>query len=185
MQILITPEDIIKRCLWLEYKRFCLKEKSEEDILQIMDENKPVVIKENDAYVIGLLKIVETPNVVHRFKEHMNDILKIKSNIFNNKLYIIRSSIIKEIFTFPMRFPDNFKPSFEYKNGIEEMKIFVDKIYNEVNKLPTFSFQNQDKTYVYLSSNSVKSLIDEKKEKNKENYDNKIEDKFNDDEVDD
>jgi hypothetical protein len=91
MQILITPDDIIKRCLWSEYKRFCLKEKNEDEIKKLIEENNPILLKEEDAYVIGLLKVVETPNIVHRFKEHMYDVLKIKSNIFNNKLYKIRS----------------------------------------------------------------------------------------------
>ena len=142
MQILITPEDVIRRCLWLEYKRFCLKDKEDEEIKKIIEENKPVVIKEDDAYVIGLLKVVETPNLVHRLKEYMNEILKTKSNIFNNKLYIIKSVATKEISTFVMRFPDEFKAPFEYKKGIADLKIFSNKIYAEVDKLQTQTFPN-------------------------------------------
>ena len=41
MQIIITPEDIIKRCLWLEYKRFCLKDKDDGETKKIIEENKP------------------------------------------------------------------------------------------------------------------------------------------------
>lgn len=162
MQILITPEDIIKRCLWSDYKRFCLKGKSEDNILIIIEENKPIILKEEDAYVIGLLKIVETPNLVHRLKENMDEMLKIRSNIFNNKLYIIKSVALKEINQFVLRFPPTFKPSFEYKKGIEDLKIFSEKIYNEVDKLPTQLFQNGDKTYTYVSSNNVKDIVDEK-----------------------
>lgn len=168
MQILITPEDIIRRCLWLEYKRFCLRDKAEDEIKVLIEENKPTIIKEEDAYVIGLLKVVDTPNIVHRFKEHMNDILKIRSNIFNNKLYIIKSVVIKEISGFKQRFPDGFKPTFEYKNGIEELFLFVDKVLIEAEKLSVYSFQNQDKIYTYFSSNSVKDIIDEKDKDKKE-----------------
>lgn len=168
MNILITMDDIIKRCLWSEYKRFCLKDKSEEEIKKIIEENSPTVIKEEDAYVIGLLKVVDTPNIVHRFKEHMNEILKIKSNIFNNKLFIIKSVVLKEISSFKMRFPDEYKAPFEYKNGIEELKIFTDKVFNEVDKIPTQAFQNQDRTYTYVSSNAVKDIVDEKDKDKKE-----------------
>ena len=169
MQILITPEDIIRRCLWLDYKRFCLKEKNEEEIKRIIEENKPVALKEEDAYVIGLLKIVETPNLVHRLKEHMDEVLKIRSNIFNNKLYIIKSVALKEIGQFVQRFPEGFKAPFEYKKGIEDLKVFSEKIYIDVDKLPTQNYQNGDKTYTYISSNSVKDIVDEKnKEKDKD-----------------
>ena len=169
MQILITPEDIIRRCLWLDYKRFCLKDKNEEEIKKIIEENKPVVVKEEDAYVIGLLKVVETPNLVHRLKEHMGDILKIRSNIFNNKLFIIKSVALKEISQFVQRFPEGFKAPFEYKKGIVDVKEFSERIYLEVDKLPTSAYQNGDKTYTYISSNSVKNIVDEKdKEKEKD-----------------
>lgn len=168
MQILITPDDIIKRCLWLEYKRFCLKEKSEDEIKKLIEENKPTIIKEEDAYVVGLLKVVDTPNIVHRFKEHMYEVLKIKSNIFNNKLFIIKSVVLKEISSFKTRFPEGYKAPFEYKNGIEELNVFVDKIYVEVDKLPTHAFQNQDRIYTYVSSNSVKDIVEEKDKEKKE-----------------
>ena len=162
MQILITPDDIIKRCLWSDYKRFCLRDKTNEEINKIIEDDSVVVLSEDDAYVIGLLKIVETPNLTHRFKDHIDDILKIRSTIYNNKLYIIRSVIIKEISSFKERFPDNFKASFEYKAGIEELKTFSNRILDEAEKLPTHNFQNQDRIYTYVSSNQVKNLIDEK-----------------------
>jgi hypothetical protein len=80
---------------------------------------------------------------------------------------------LKEISSFKHRFPESFKAPFEYKSGIEELKIFSDKIYVDVDKLPTQTYQNQDKTYTYVSSNSIKDLIDEKdkdkKDKEKEN----------------
>ena len=36
MIITLTPEDIIKRCLWLEFKKFVLKNKTEKEIEQIV-----------------------------------------------------------------------------------------------------------------------------------------------------
>ena len=176
MQILITTEDIIRRCLWLDYKRFCLEKsgkKSEDELRKIIEENKPIVLNEEDAFVIGLLKVVDTPNLVHRFKFHMGEVLKDRSNIFNNKLFIIKSVALKEIGQFIQRFPDGFKAPFEYKKGIEEVKIFSAKVYSDVDKLPTSTFQNGDRTYTYISSNSVKDKVYPKKEKDNKEDDDK------------
>ena len=106
MQILVTPSDLIKRCLWLEYQRYFLtdqdlttgkrKLKSKDEITRIIQEDKPMVLKEDDAFVIGLLKVVETPNVVHRFKDHIEEYLTIKSIITNNRLWILKSIISRK-----------------------------------------------------------------------------------------
>ena len=41
MIITIKPDDIIKRCLWSDYKKFVLKGKTEEEILELyQDERK-------------------------------------------------------------------------------------------------------------------------------------------------
>ena len=179
MQILITPEDIIRRCLFLEYKRFCLEKsgkKSEDELRKIIEENKPTVLNEEDAFVIGLLKVVDTPNLVHRFKFHMGEVLKDRSNIFNNKLFIIKSVALKEIGQFIQRFPNEYKAPFEYKKGIEEVKTFSAKVYSDVDKLPTSTFQNPggDRTYTYISSNSVKDIVFPKKEKENKEDEEKI-----------
>jgi len=163
MNIMITPEDIIKRCLWTDYRRFCLKDKTTIEINYIIENNSPVILSEEDAYVIGLLKIIETPNLMHRFKEHIGEVLKIKSSIYNNKLYIVKSIIIKEISSFKDRFPEKFKAPFEYKTGIDDLIVLSNKILDEVEKLQIYSFQNQNKIYTYVSSNQVKNLIDDKK----------------------
>ena len=67
MQIIISPNDIIQRCLWDKYKKFCLHEKDEKEIEKIIESNKPVSLNENDAYVIGLLKVIETDNLRRDF----------------------------------------------------------------------------------------------------------------------
>ena len=168
MQILVTPSDIIKRCLWLEYKRFCLKEKKEEELKNLVLDDKPIMLKEDDAYVIGLLKVVETPNLVHRFKDHTEEFLKIRSTIMNNKLYIRSSDILKDILGFKECFPEYFNPSFEYKKGIDDLRNFIDKFYPEVEKLPITKIANKEgKLIDHYPSNSVRNLLYPKsKEKN-------------------
>lgn len=160
MIITIKPEDIIKRGLWLEYKRFVLKDKTEEEIVDHVVKNEPSVISEEDAYVIGLLKIIETDNIVHRFNQHILESLQIKSNIFDDGLYINKNLITREIVTYKNRFPSYYNPPINYKKGIEELVQYVDKIREKLEKLEVFPFSSKDKTYDFYNSNQVKKILD-------------------------
>ena len=77
MNIVATPDDILRRCLFSDFKRFVLKDKSEAEIQLLVKENKPISLSENDAYAIGLLKVIETDNLIHRFMVHMKEIINI------------------------------------------------------------------------------------------------------------
>jgi len=159
MIITIQPSGIIKRCLWNEYKRFCLVGKTEEEINKFIEEDKPFIITEEDSYVIGLLKVVETDNLVHRFKIYIEDILKVRSNLFDNKLYINRNVILNEVKNFKNRFPAAFKPSFEYNLAIDELNKKIDSVYKGLEELEVHTKYLNDKTYNFVLSNDVKSLI--------------------------
>lgn len=156
----MNPSDIIKRCLWLEYKRFCLKDKKEDEIKTLILDDKPIMLKEEDAFVIGLLKVVETPNLVHRFKDHIEEFLKIRSTIVNNRLYVRSLDILKEVSTFKDCFPEYFNPPFEYKKGIDDLKNFIDKLYPEIEKIQITKIPNKEgKMIDHFSSNLVKNLL--------------------------
>lgn len=159
MQILITPEDIIKRCLWTKYKRFVLKDLKKNDIINIIKENKIVSISENDAYVIGLLKTIETNDLVHRFNLHIEDFIKIKSTINNDKVIINKSSLLKEIIEFKDMFPEEYEPDIEYKNSIDIMKKYVIECYKKIDKFDVIKIQMNDKIFTYVLSNDVQKLI--------------------------
>ncbi len=97
MQIIVTIEEIIKKLLFNKYKKFCLKGKTEEEINKIIKANKPISLSENDAYVIGLLKVVETEKLTHQFNLYIEDFIKIKSTINNDKVIINKSSILTPV----------------------------------------------------------------------------------------
>jgi len=160
MIITVQPSDIIKRCLWNEYKRFCLGGKSKDEIDLFIIEDKPFIISEDDAYVIGLLKVVETDNLVHRFKIYIEDLLNARSNLFDNKLFINKNTIMYDVLDFKNRFPISFKaPNFEYKSSIDELNQKIDEVYEELTKLKVYTKIIKDKTYNFVLSNSVKSLL--------------------------
>lgn len=159
MILTVQPSDLIKRCLWSEYKKYSLIEKSEEEINKIIIEDQPFVISEEDAYVIGLLKVVETDNLVHRFKLHIEDLLKVRSNLFDNKLYINRNIILGEVKSFKYRFPDSFKPNFVYRKSIDELFEYIDNVYTKLENLKTYPKIINEKNYVFLLSNDVKNIV--------------------------
>ena len=77
MQIKVSPEDLIKRCVWDHYVYYVLG--SDKNAEQLLKENKEFEISERDALVIGLLKVIETSNLIHKFNTYVVEFLTNKS----------------------------------------------------------------------------------------------------------
>jgi NAD(P)H-hydrate epimerase len=78
MIIKIHPEDIIKRCLWDHYVYYILGG-SDKEAEKILKENAEIEVSEKDALVIGLLKVIETDNLIHKFNGYVMELLTNKS----------------------------------------------------------------------------------------------------------
>jgi len=160
MKIVLLPEDLIKRCLYSKYKKFVLKDMPKEDIDKWIIENKPLEISENDAFVIGLLKVIETDNLTHRFNLFIDDFLKIKSTIYENKVMINKSSLLKEILEFKDMFPEAYKPGAYYQEEINKMKKYVVDVYEQVDNFETTLITMRDnKVFTFVTSSDVQKLI--------------------------
>lgn len=159
MQIIVTPNDIIQRCLWDKYAKFCLNDKNKEEINKIISNNKPISLSENDAYVIGLLKIIETDNLVHRFNEDIIESLQIKSNIIDDQLYIKKTVILKQIDEYLNKFPDAYEPPISYTQALEDLKVYVKDVRNKVSKLEITTKKRHDITISYYNSKQVKKCL--------------------------
>ena len=159
MQIIVTPNDIIQRCLWDKYKKFIVYEKTEEEVKKIVDENKPFSLSEEDAYAIGLLRIIETDNLVHRFNENILDVLQIKSNIIKDELYINKTTITREISTYMNKFPEYYKAPFNYKQAIEELKKYIEDVENKIATLEIINVKNKDKMFAYFRSKDIRKCL--------------------------
>jgi hypothetical protein len=156
----MTPNDIIERCLWDKYKRFVLYDLTETEVKTLVEENLPVSLSEEDAFAIGLLKVIETDNLIHRFNENMLEILQVKSNIINDELFINKTSVLKEISSYLNKFPEYFKANFNYKKAIEELKDYIVKIESQVSELPEKPVKQKDKTFIYLNSKDIRKCLD-------------------------
>ena len=108
MQILLTPEDIIKRCLWNDFEYYILKDKNKDQINKIIADNTEFKINEESALVIGLLKVLETPNLVHRLKQQINNQLVLKTVKYESKQYIGKQGIISFVEKFRSNFPATY-----------------------------------------------------------------------------
>jgi hypothetical protein len=159
MQIIVTPSDIIQRCLWDKYKRYIIYEKPEEEVKKLVDENKPFSLTEEDAYAIGLLRIIETDNLIHRFNENILDILQIKSNIIKDELYINRTTTLKEVSSYMNKFPDYYKAPFNYKQAIEELKKYIEEVDKKIAELEIINVKNKDKMFAYFRSKDIRKCL--------------------------
>ncbi|MFA5585508.1 MAG: hypothetical protein WDA02_03065 [Saccharofermentanales bacterium] len=159
MQIIITPNDIIQRCLWDKYKKFCLGDKSDDDIKIIVNENNPMTISEDDAYAIGLLKIIETDNLIHRFNENVLDILQIKSNVIKDELYINKNVINRDIGNYLEKFPEYYKPPFNYIQSLSDLKKYIKEIEEKIENLEIINVKNRDKIFMYYKSRDIRKCL--------------------------
>lgn len=165
MIISVCIEDIIKRCLWSDYKRFVLKNKTEQEIQIIVKENKPIVLSENEAYAIGLLKCIETDNLVHRFIVHMKEMINIKSTIFDKNVYISVRIIENELESFKKRFPEYWEADLAYEKGISDLNVYITKLQNIIKTFEIFEFKIKDKKVRYFQSKDIKKMVEDDKKK--------------------
>jgi len=167
MDILITPEDVIKRCLWSRYKKFALNKVPEEKLREIVQKNEPFVIEEDLAYVIGLLKIVETDNLVHRFNQDITHLLNVRSTISDEKVLINKSVIVKEIIEYKDRFPEYYNADKKYTESILDLNEYVTTVYNKIVEIEEIKIKkikgNIERVYTFLLSNAVKKSLNLKR----------------------
>jgi hypothetical protein len=160
MIVTVCPEDLIRRCLWSDYKRFVLKDKSEQEIQIIIKENKPIVLTENDGYAIGLLKVIETDNLVHRFKVHMKEMINIKSSIFDKNVYMSVKVVENELESFKKRFPESWVADSVYEEAISDLNVHINQLQALIKTFEIFEFRIKDKKVKYFQSKDIKKMIE-------------------------
>ncbi len=157
MQIKIYPSEIIKLCLWDNFTYYVIG--SEKEAEKILKEDKEFEISERDALVIGLLKIIETDNLIHKFNTYMVDFLNNKS-INNQNLVLIRKNTLDlSIDKFLEKFPSYWTPDIVYKKAIEQVDAYIKEYKTNIDELEIHKVTDQFGTYDFLNSNTVKKLL--------------------------
>lgn len=159
MQIKIYPEDLIKRCLWDTYVYYILG--SEKEAEKILKENAEMDISERDALIIGLLKTIETDNLIHKFNTYVVEILTNKSIHSPQKdgLLIRKKTFDTAVDKFVDKFPDYWEPSANWTNSLKDLVDYIANMKNELTSLEIHKIVDKNVTYEFYNSNNIKKLL--------------------------
>jgi hypothetical protein len=157
MTITVLPEDLIKRCVWDHYVYYVLGSDKEGE--KILKENKEFEITEKDSLVIGLLKTIETENLIHKFNTYVVDLLSNKS-INNNQQTLLRKRTLEtSVDKFLDKFPDYWTPDLVFKKSLIDLVDYIDIFKKNIEKLDIIKVTDQMGTYDFFVSNNVKKLL--------------------------
>lgn len=156
MQIKVYPEDLIKRCVWDSYVYYVVG--SDKEAKEILERNEEMEISERDALVIGLLKTIETDNLIHKFNSYIVEILTNKS-IKEKELMIRKKTFDASVDKFLNKFPDYWVPGKSWTKSLSELVDYIENIKIQVDKLEIHKIVDKNITIELYSSNSIKKLL--------------------------
>jgi hypothetical protein len=159
MQILIKPEDLIRRCVWDSYVYYILG--SEKEAEKILKENQIMEMTERDALIIGLLKVIETDNLIHKFNTYVVEILTNKSIHSPQKdgLLIRKKTFDSAVDKFLDKFPDSWEPNINWTNALKDLVVCINELKIELEKLEIHKIVDKNVTYEFYNSNSIKKML--------------------------
>ena len=158
MTINIYPEDIVRRCLWDTYVYYVIGG-SEKEAERILKENKEIAMSEQDALVIGLLKVIETDNLIFKFNTYIAELLSNRSSKVNEYLLIRKKTFDSAIEKFVDKFPDYWVPGLAYIHSLKELVEYVEAMKLEVEKLEIHKVVDKNVTYEFYNSATIKKLL--------------------------
>lgn len=158
MTIKVYPEDLVKLGVWDSYVYYVVGSDLEAE--KQLKENKEFEIEDTSALVIGLLKVIETNNLIHRLNGYITDFLSNKSSKMQGKILIRKKLIIGAFDRFQNKYPPYWKPTKDYEHGLVELKEYIDQILVKIEKLEVHEVTIQFGTFEYLNSNQVKKLLE-------------------------
>lgn len=157
MKISVLAEDLVKRCIWDNYVYYIVG--SEKEAEKILSENREIEITERDALVVGLLKVIETDNLIHKFNTHIVDLLTNKSINNNNQVLIRKKTLDSSIDKFLDKFPDYWVPDPTYKKSLTDLVDYIENFKVKIEKIEVHKISDNFGTYDFINSNATKKLI--------------------------
>jgi hypothetical protein len=157
MQIKIYPEELVKCGVWDAFSYYVVNDVKKAQ--EILEENKEFDLPVRDALVIGLLKVIESPNLIHRFNQALTDYLNIKTQKKGSLLLIRKKGVISLIEKFLNKYPDYWTPDSEYEAGLVELVDYINEYKDELDKLEIHPVTDQFGTHEFLNATHVKKLL--------------------------
>lgn len=157
MRVILRPSDIVKRALWDTYVYYVVGSEKEAEKLLLEDEE--FEISERNAYVIGLLRVVETDNLIHRFNDTMVHFLNIKSVRINDDILIKKKTCLESVDKFLNKFPDYWTPPTNYSTAFADLVNYLNIFKSRIDNLEVTKANLLNVNYEFYSSSAVKKLL--------------------------
>ena len=158
MKIETCVTELIKLCIFDTYVYYVLG--SDKNIEQIIKEDKPIQLSERDALVCGLLKVIESDNLIHKFNDYMYHHLTVKS-VKNGTDTVVRKKVIdllvdKFFDKFPVKY---WTPDVLYTRGLNDLQKYATELKEDLVGLNITVITDQTGTADYYTSNAVKKCL--------------------------
>jgi hypothetical protein len=144
-------------CLWDHYVYYIVG--SEKEAEKLLKENAEMELSERDALVIGLLKVIETDNLIHKFNSYIMEFLTNKSIKEKDYLLVRKKTFDFAIDKFVDKFPDYWEPNSTWSRSLKELVDYVEIMKIEVEKLEIHKIVDKNVTYEFYNSNNVRKLL--------------------------
>lgn len=160
MKIFITPDDIIKRGLWDRYAKYVLTK--DVDVDTFIKENKEFEIHEDDALVIGIIKVVETDNLCHRFNEWIKEFLITHKMVMDktDTLVVKKKNFIAHVDKFPKKFPKEWTPDAHWRSRLDLALEYYNRFRPKIDDLETAIFTDTTGTHELIKINQIKKILE-------------------------
>lgn len=158
MTIRIYPEDIVRRCLWDNYVYYILAG-SDKEAERILAENQEMDLSEKDALVIGLLKVIETDNLIHKFNGHVVEFLTNKSIKHGDMLLARKKTFDTAVDKFLDKFPDYWEPKSTYVGSLAELVDYISNMKSDLEGLEVHKVVDKNVTYEFYNSAAIRKLL--------------------------
>lgn len=157
MKITLHPSDVLELCLFDKFDYYVLPK--EIDRKNWLKENKEFEISEKDALVIGLLKCVETDNLVHKFNEYIDNFMNNRSSKIEDSFRVKKKALLQTIEDFSAKFPEFWEPNNNYKKAKDDLFVYLSEMKQKFENLPSEEFKEKAGTFEYVNCNSIKKSL--------------------------
>lgn len=159
MKITLSAEDLIRRCVWDNYVYYVVG--SEKEAEKILKENQQIELSERDALVVGLLKVIETDNLIHKFNTYIIEILSNKSIHSPQKEYLLirKKTFDMAVDKFLDKFPNYWESNTRWKKSLLDLETSIDVMKKDLEKLEIHKIVDKNVTYEFYNSNNIKKLL--------------------------
>jgi len=157
MRIKITPDEIIKRCAWDAYVYYILG--TDKEAQRILEENEEFEISEKDALVIGLIKVIETDNLIYKFNTYIAEFLANRTKKQNDLLLVSKRAFDIAVDRYMDRFPDYWDPSPRWASSLKDLNEYIDTFRENLEELEIHKVVDRNITFDLYPSNKIKKML--------------------------